>query len=92
MLLAVRFVREEDDSGSIRLRRAHDYVASELNRLVRAKAGAMTLIALAGILLGIKTRLFLVDGMLPAADLIATMFNECPGWARYVRLPRNVVP
>ena len=88
MLLAVRFVREEDDSGSVRLRRAHDYVASELNRLVRARAGAMTLIALAGILLGIKTRLFLVDGMLPAADLIAAMFQTCPGWARYDRFPR----
>lgn len=66
----------------MRLRHVHDFVASELNRLVRLKAGAMVLISLAGVLLGIKTRLQLTDGMLPAAELTLAMLQECPGWAR----------
>lgn len=68
--------------GGARLRQVHDFVASELNRLVPAKAGAMVLTSLAGTLLGIKTRLKLTDGMLPAAELTSSMLQKCPGWGR----------
>lgn len=44
----------------------------------------MVLISLSGTLLGIKTQLQLPDGMLPAAELIASMFYKCPGWGRWV--------
>ena len=82
LLLGVRYTGQHGGGDSSRLRHVHDYVASELNRLVPAKAGAMVLVSLAGTLLGIKTRLQLTDGMLPAAELTSTMLHKCPGWAR----------
>lgn len=42
----------------------------------------MVLVSLAGTLLGIKTRLQLTDGMLPAAELTSAMLHKCPGWGR----------
>lgn len=82
MLLGVRYTGQHGGGDSSRLRHVHDYVASELNRLVPAKAGAMVLVSLAGTLLGIKTRLQLTDGMLPAAELTSAMLHKCPGWGR----------
>lgn len=82
LLLSVRFMREEGAGGISRLRHVHDYVASELNRLVPAKAGALVLISLAGTLLAVKTRLQLTDGMLPMAELVTVMLNKCLGWGR----------
>ncbi|CAM9604163.1 unnamed protein product, partial [Scytosiphon promiscuus] len=82
LLLSVRFMRGGGPGGISRLRYVHDYVASELNRLVPGKAGALVLISLAGILLAVKTRLQLTDGMLPMAELITVMLNKCPGWGR----------
>ncbi|CAN0458957.1 unnamed protein product, partial [Ectocarpus sp. 8 AP-2014] len=68
--------------GISQLRHVHDFVASELNRLVPARAGALVLISLAGTLVAIKTRLQLTDGMLPMAELTAAMLTKCPGWGR----------
>ncbi|CAM9184343.1 unnamed protein product, partial [Laminaria digitata] len=82
LLLGVRYTGQHGGGDSSRLRHVHDYVASELNRLVPAKAGAMVLVSLAGTLLGIKTRLQLTDGMLPAAELTSAMLHKCPGWGR----------
>ena len=82
LLLGVRYTGQHGGGDSSRLRHVHDYVASELNRLVPAKAGAMVLVSLAGTLLGIKTRLQLTDGRLPAAELTSAMLHKCPGWGR----------
>ncbi|CAN0284608.1 unnamed protein product, partial [Hapterophycus canaliculatus] len=82
LLLSVRFMREESAGGISRLRHVHDFVASELNRLVPGKAGALVLVSLAGTLLAVKTRLQLTDGMLPMAELITVMLTKCPGWGR----------
>ncbi|CAM9804509.1 unnamed protein product, partial [Ectocarpus sp. 12 AP-2014] len=82
LLLTVRFMRGGGTGGVSQLRHVHDFVASELNRLVPARAGALVLISLAGTLLAIKTRLQLTDGMLPMAELITAMLTKCPGWGR----------
>lgn len=82
LLLSIRFMREEGAGGISQLRHVHDFVASELNRLVPARAGALVLISLAGTLLAIKTRLQLSDGMLPMAELTTAMLAKCPGWGR----------
>ncbi|CAM9661486.1 unnamed protein product [Ectocarpus sp. 13 AM-2016] len=82
LLLTVRFMRGGGAGGVSQLRHVHDFVASELNRLVPARAGALVLISLAGTLLAIKTRLQLTDGMLPMAELITAMLTKCPGWGR----------
>ncbi|CAM9427975.1 unnamed protein product, partial [Ectocarpus fasciculatus] len=82
LLLTVRFMRGEGTGGISQLRHVHDFVASELNRLVPARAGALVLISLAGTLLAIKTRLQLTDGMLPMAELTTAMLTKCPGWGR----------
>lgn len=76
-------MREEGTGGISQLRHVHDFVASELNRLVPARAGALVLISLAGTLLAIKTRLQLTDGMLPMAELTTAMLAKCPGWGRW---------
>lgn len=82
LLLSLRFMREEGNGGISQLRHVHDFVASELNRLVPARAGALVLISLAGTLIAIKTRLQLTDGMLPMAELTTAMLAKCPGWGR----------
>ncbi|CBN75426.1 hypothetical protein Esi_0099_0012 [Ectocarpus siliculosus] len=82
LLLTVRFMRGGGTGGISQLRHVHDFVASELNRLVPARAGALVLISLAGTLLAIKTRLQLTDGMLPMAELTTAMLTKCPGWGR----------
>lgn len=66
----------------MRLRQVHDFVSSEMNRLVQGKAGAVVLSLLAGLLIGIKTRLGISDGMLPAAELMSALLRKCPGLAR----------
>ncbi|CAM9511513.1 unnamed protein product, partial [Ectocarpus sp. 8 AP-2014] len=82
LLLTVRFMRGGGTGGISQLRHVHDFVASELNRLVPARAGALVLISLAGTLVAIKTRLQLTDGMLPMAELTTAMLTKCPGWGR----------
>lgn len=81
MFLGIRFLAGCGD-GNVRLRQVHDFVSSEMNRLVEAKVGAVVLSLLAGLLIGIKTRLGISDGVLPAAELVSTLLRKCPGLAR----------
>lgn len=62
----------------------HDYLGAELQRLMQVEAGGVVLATLTGALLGIKSRLARVDGLLPLAELVLSLFTECPGLARWV--------
>jgi len=60
----------------------HDYVASELDRLIRAEAGALVVNGVATILIATKARLLRPDGILPLADLISNRMHQYRGLAK----------
>ena len=60
----------------------HDYLASELDRLVRMEAGALVLNGVADLLIVAKARLLRTDGLLSLADLISRHLHELPGLAK----------
>lgn len=64
----------------------HDFIAAEMGRLVRAKAGALVLTTLAGCLIAAKSHVSTSEGMVPAAELSSSMFHLCPGLLRSVEM------
>jgi len=60
----------------------HDYLAAELDRLVRVEAGVLVVNGVANFLIAAKARLFRTDGLLPLADLISSNIHQFPGLTR----------
>ena len=83
LFLTIRYLNAVggEDSG---LGHVHDYLVAELQRLMQVEAGGVVLATLAGALLGVKSRLGRADGLLPLAELVLSLFSECPGLARWV--------
>jgi len=77
-LLVLRFAHTVGDEGSI-FNRVHDYLASELERLVRVEAGALVVNGVADLLVAAKARLLRTDGLLPLADVISRNVHQLPG-------------
>lgn len=82
LFLAIRYFNAVGGHNS-GLDHVHDYIGAELQRLVQVEAGGVVLATLAGALLGVKSRLSRPDGLLPLAELVLSLFNECPGLSRY---------
>ncbi len=80
-ILVLRFAHTIGD-GSSSYEQVHDYVASELDRLVRVEAGAVVLNGIADLLIVAKARLLRTDGLLPVADLISNNLHRLPGLGR----------
>lgn len=61
----------------------HDYLASELGRLVKGGgAGGAVLAALGSLLIGVKAMTAQVDDLLPLAELVSAQYHQFPGFAR----------
>eukprot|EP00752_Nemacystus_decipiens_P011415 g10137.t2 len=70
--------------GSAAYIHVHDYLVSELGRLVtEAGAGGAVLAALGSLLIGVKAVTVQTDGLLPLAELVSTQYHQFPGFARY---------
>lgn len=80
-LLFIRFVHTVGD-GSSAFHRVHDYLASELERLVQVDAGALVVTGIADLLIVAKARLLRTDGLLPLADIISNNLHQFPGLGR----------
>jgi len=68
--------------GSSSYEQVHDYLASELDRLVRMGAGALVLNGVADLLIVAKARLLRTDALFPLADLISNNLHQLPGLGR----------
>lgn len=82
LFLTIRYFNAVGGENS-GLGHVHDYLVAELQRLMQVEAGGVVLATLAGALLGVKSRLARADGLLPVAELVLSLFNECPGLARW---------
>lgn len=81
LFLSIRYANVTE-RGRRGLMRVHDYMVSEITSLVRAQVGALVLSVLAGLLMGVKARLGVTDGLLPLAKLVSAKLHKCPGLAR----------
>lgn len=84
LFLTLRYYTTVLEDGTPALTHVHGYLASELDHLVLAGAGAVVLVLLSGLLMAVKARLSRADGLLPLAELALNQFHTLPGLARWV--------
>ncbi|CAM9177617.1 unnamed protein product [Ectocarpus sp. 12 AP-2014] len=83
LFLTLRYYTTVLEDGTPALTHVHGYLASELDHLVLAGAGAVVLVLLSGLLMAVKARLSRADGLLPLAELALSQFHTLPGLARF---------
>lgn len=81
LLLGIRFSKDRGDVYT-RLRHLHDFASSELDRFSSEKAGAVALMALCGVQLGVQIRLGLPGGVLGTAKRVSALIRSVPGLVR----------
>ena len=81
--LAFRHANSIRRGGGAGYIHVHDYLASELARLVQdGRAGGAVLAALGSLLIGVKAMTAHTDGLLSLAESVSTQYHQFPGFAR----------